>query len=99
MAQKQPNVTKADLIDEISGRTGMSKADIRKVLETFLQLVKESLLAGMPIQIRGFGTFFRKKRASKKARNINKGIVIDIPAHEVPAYKPSQSFVESIKNS
>ena len=71
MAQRQTNMTKADMVNEIANRTGLSKAEIKTIIEEFLQLIKESILAGMSIQLRGFGTFFRKKKASKKARNIS----------------------------
>lgn len=99
MAKEQQNMTKADIIDEIGSRTGVDKATIRVIIETFMQVVKESLLQGFVVQLRGFGSFFRKKRASKKARNIAKNITIEVPAHEVPAYKPSKDFVNAIKNS
>lgn len=98
MTQKQPNMTRADMVTEIAKRTGVSKANIKIVIETFLQLIKEAIQEGMSIQLRGFGTFFRKRKASKKARNISKGITIEIPAHEVPAYKPCKEFADSIKN-
>ena len=94
MAQNQKNVTKADMISEIASRTGLNKADV----ETFIALVKEAIAEGFSIQLRGFGTFFRKKKASKKARNISKGTTIEIPAHETPAYKPSKEFADSIRN-
>lgn len=99
MAKEQKNITKADIIDEIGSITGVDKATVRIVIEAFMQVVKESLLKGFMVQLRGFGSFFRKKRASKKARNIAKNITIEVPAHEVPAYKPSKSFVNDIKNS
>ncbi|WP_418420982.1 HU family DNA-binding protein [Alistipes indistinctus] len=99
MAKRTPNITKADLINEIAGRTGISKADTRAVLEEFVDVTKETLAGGMSIQIRGFGSFIRKQRASKKARNIKKNTTIEIPAHEVPAFKPCKSFVDSIRNS
>jgi DNA-binding protein HU-beta len=92
-------MTKDDLVREIAARTGFNKADIKTIIETFLQLVKESLLEGMSVQLRGFGSFFRKKRASKKARNLAKGTTIDIPACEVPAYRPSREFVDTIKSN
>lgn len=97
MAKRQKNMTKADLVAETANRTGFSKADIKVIIETFLQVIREAILMGIPVQLRGFGTFFRKKKAAKKARNIAKNISIDIPAHEVPAYRPSKSFVNSVK--
>lgn len=99
MARGQKNMTKADIVAEIANRTGMNKADIRLIIEELMQLIKESLISGFSVELRGFGSFFRKKRASKKARNISAGTTIDIPEHEVPAYKPSKDFVNSIKNS
>lgn len=97
MAHQHTNMTKDDLVREIAARTGFGKAEIKIIIETFLQLIKESLLEGMSVQLRGFGSFFRKKRASKKARNLAKGMTIEIPACEVPAYKPSKEFVNSVK--
>lgn len=98
MAKRQPNMTKADIINEIGARTGLSKADIRVIIEEFMQIVKESVISRIPVQLRGFGSFFPKKRVSKKARNIKKGITIEIPAHEIPAFKPCKSFVNSVKD-
>lgn len=99
MLNENKSMTKADIISELAKRTGLSNADVRKVIEEFMQLIKEALMSGFIVQLRGFGTFYRKKRASKKARNINKGTFIEVPAHEVPAYKPGKDFVEIIRNS
>lgn len=99
MEREQKSMTKADIINEIGSRTGVDKATIRVIIEAFMQVIKESLLQGFVVQLRGFGSFFKKKRASKKARNIAKNMTIEVPAHEVPAYKPSKDFVNDIKNS
>lgn len=98
MAKEQRNMTKADIVTEIASRTGVDKAVIRVIIEAWMQIIKESLIQGFVVQLRGFGSFFRKQRASKKARNISKNITIVVPAHEVPAYKPSKDFVNEIKN-
>lgn len=90
-------MTRADLVHEIAERTGLGKTDIRFVLETFFEVVKESIQREMSVQIRGFGSFFRKKKASKKARNISSGTTIEIPAREVPAFKPGREFFHSLK--
>jgi DNA-binding protein HU-beta len=49
------------------------------------------------VQIRGFGSFFRKQKASKRARNIAKNTSITIPAHEAPSFKPSKEFRDCLK--
>jgi len=65
-------VTKADVIAEISDKTGIDKAEVTNTLETFFSVVKDSLAEGENIYVRGFGSFINKKRAKKVARNISK---------------------------
>jgi DNA-binding protein HU-beta len=49
------------------------------------------------VYLRGFGSFIVKERAAKTARNISKNTTITIPAHKIPAFKPSKQFVGVIK--
>src|SRR5436190_19878301 len=89
---------KADLISEISDKTGIPKVDVMVTLETMFKEIKQSLIAGENIYIRGFGSFITKKRAAKIGRNIKKNIAVDIPEHYVPAFKPAKEFVQEVKN-
>ncbi len=57
-----------------------------------MEQVRNSLTNGESVYLRGFGTFYRKHRAEKKARNISKNTTVVVPAHDVPAFKPSKSF-------
>ena len=63
---------KADLISEISDKTGIPKVDVMFTLETMFKEIKNSLISGENIYIRGFGSFITKKRAAKIGRNIKK---------------------------
>lgn len=90
---------KADLITEITKKTGVEKVDVLVSLEAFFTEVKESLARGENVYIRGFGSFITKKRAKKIGRNIKKNIAIEIPEHYIPSFKPAKVFVESVKNS
>ena len=89
---------KADLISEISDKTGIPKVDVMVTLETMFKEIKQSLIAGENIYIRGFGSFITKKRAAKIGRNIKKNIAVDIPEHYIPAFKPAKEFVQEVKN-
>jgi DNA-binding protein HU-beta len=89
---------KADLISEISDKTGIPKVDVMFTLETMFKEIKQSLIAGENIYIRGFGSFITKKRAAKIGRNIKKNIAVEIPEHYVPAFKPAKEFVQEVKN-
>lgn len=92
-------MTKADVINEISDKTGIDKADVQVTVEAFFSVVKNSMSEGENIYVRGFGSFVNKKRAQKIARNISKNTAIVIEEHHVPSFKPSKIFVEKIKNS
>jgi DNA-binding protein HU-beta len=84
---------KADLVNQISEKTGIPKVDVLVTLETMFKEIKESLSKGENIYIRGFGSFITKKRAAKIGRNI----AVHIPEHFIPAFKPAKEFVTEIK--
>jgi DNA-binding protein HU-beta len=89
---------KADLISEISDKTGIPKVDVMFTLETMFKEIKRSLIAGENIYIRGFGSFITKKRAAKIGRNIKKNVAVEIPEHFIPAFKPAKEFVQEVKS-
>ena len=64
---------------------------------SFQDEVKDALESGENVYIRGFGSFVVKKRAKKLGRNIKKNEVIEIPAHYIPAFKPSKVFSDQVK--
>ncbi|HCI55107.1 MAG TPA: HU family DNA-binding protein [Bacteroidales bacterium] len=91
-------MTKADIVNEIAKSTGIEKATVQKTVEAFMETVKNSMIAGNNVYLRGFGSFVIKKRAKKTARNISKNTTIIIPAHNIPAFKPAKSFVNKVKS-
>ena len=92
-------MTKADVINEISEKTGIDKLDVQASVEAFFCVVKTSMADGKNIYVRGFGSFVNKKRAKKIARNISKNTAIVIEEHYVPSFKPSKIFIDKIKKS
>lgn len=92
-------MTKAEVISQISEKTGIDKADVQTTVEAFFNVIKASMADGENIYVRGFGSFVNKKRAKKIARNISKNTAIIIEEHYVPSFKPSKVFVERIKSS
>ena len=91
-------MTKADIVNEISQKTGIEKATVLATVEAFMETVKDSLAGGNEVFLRGFGSFILKKRATKTARNISKKTTIIIPDHHIPAFKPAKVFLQSIKD-
>ncbi len=88
---------KADLVANISEKTGVAKVDVLVSLEEFFKEVKASLASGENVYVRGFGSFIIKRRAEKVGRHIKRNEAIVIPEHYIPSFKPAKSFVDDVK--
>ena len=92
-------MTKADIVNKIADKTGVEKVAVLATVEAFMDSVKSSLSDGNNVYLRGFGSFIVKERAEKTGRNISKNESIIIPAHNIPAFKPAKTFVETVKTN
>ena len=92
-------MTKAEIVNEVAKATGIEKVTGQTVFEASMEAIKDSIIKGNPVYLRGFGSFIIKHRAQKAARNITQKTTLTIPAHDIPAFKPSKSFVESVKTN
>jgi len=90
-------MTKADLVADISDKTGIEKVQVQATVEMMMDVIKDSLTKGENVYLRGFGSFIVKERAAKTGRNISKNTTIVIPAHNIPAFKPAKTFVNQVK--
>ena len=92
-------MTKAEIVNQISKNSGIERVVVQKTVEMFMETIKDSLTEGNNVYLRGFGSFIVKNRAAKTARNISKNTTITIPAHKVPSFKPSKTFVAQVKEN
>lgn len=92
-------MTKAEIVSKVAKSTGVDKATVNAVVQAFMDSVKDSLIKEKPVYLRGFGSFIIKNRAQKTARNILEETTMVIPAHKIPAFKPSKTFVEMVKEN
>ncbi|MBM3403330.1 MAG: integration host factor subunit beta [Bacteroidetes bacterium] len=92
-------MTKAEIISEIASKTGIEKVAVQASVEAFMETLKQSLVKGENVYLRGFGSFIIKKRAKKTGRNISRNTTIVIPAHNIPAFKPAKVFMNKVKSS
>lgn len=90
-------MTKAEIVKEISLKTGIEKKIVMQVVEGMMETIKSSMTNGEDVFLRGFGSFIIKHRAEKTARNISKNTTMIVPAHNIPAFKPAKEFVEKLK--
>ena len=89
--------TKKDLALKISERLGVRKQLAYEVVNTLFKAMRESLIAGNRIEIRGFGTFKVVTRASRTGRNPKTGDLVKIPERPVPVFKPSRELRSSVE--
>lgn len=90
-------MTKAELVREIAEKTGVEKQVVMQVIEGTMESIRNSMINGEEVFLRGFGSFIIKRRAQKTARNISKNTTIVIPAHNIPAFKPAKRFQLKVK--
>jgi DNA-binding protein HU-beta len=85
-------MTKADIVEGIAQKTGITKSDIMAVVTQFVDAIIEGLKKNEHIELRGFGSFDVKKRARRVARNPKSGEQVIVPERLVPAFKPSKEL-------
>ncbi|MFZ5431733.1 MAG: HU family DNA-binding protein [Bacteroidota bacterium] len=81
-------MNKAQLIDAIAGKSGLTKADSKKALDAAIEAVTEALQAGDRVALVGFGSFSVSERSARTGRNPQTGKEITIAAKKVVKFKP-----------
>jgi len=89
-------MTKADIVEQISNQTGLSKVQTKAVFEGVLSSIMGILASGGRIELRGFGVFSVKSRKSRMARNPRTGTPVALDKRYVPVFKASPDFQEHV---
>jgi integration host factor subunit beta len=91
-------MTKADLVEHVTEQIAktagpmISKKDCARVVDAFLDAIKEALQQQKNIEVRGFGTFKIRQRKTRMARNPRTGSPVEVSARPVPVFKPSKEL-------
>ena len=99
IATRACEMTKADLIDEVSRPTEITRKDSEVIVETIFESVVRSLRAGDKIEIRGFGSFRTRQRKPRVGRNPKTGDRVEVPAKKIPFFKPSKELKDMVNTS
>lgn len=90
-------MNKKGLIAEVAKRTGASKADTGRAIDGAMDVIREAVARGDRVSLVGFGTFERKHRNRRIARNPRKPLTpIVVPARDLPWFTPGKEFKEMI---
>ena len=96
---KQPTLTKADLIEEVLRVTELPRKESETIVETIFDSIIGSLQKGQKIEIRGFGSFRTRERRGRIGRNPKTGAKVEVPAKKIPFFKPSKELKDFVNNS
>jgi integration host factor subunit beta len=93
------SMTKAELVDQVATTVALSKAQTEAVLTQCLQAMMDALQAGESVELRGFGRFQLRHRATRAGRNPRTGETLPIPAKAVPTFTAGKAFHERVQPS
>ena len=90
-------MNKADLIQAVVEKTGLTKKDSASAVDAIIEGITESLAKNVKVQLVGFGTFEVRNRQAREGRNPATGETIKIAASKVPAFKAGKALKDKVK--
>ncbi len=90
-------MTKADLVDIIFGKVGLSKIESQNIIEMIFDTIKQTLVEGESVKVSGFGTFNVKKKNARRGRNPKTGDELQITPRRVITFRASNHFKDMIE--
>ena len=89
-------MTRKEILTIITTRSGLPRKRAKKAVDIFFLALRDAIVDGERIEIRGFGTFKVKERKARTARNPRTGEPVPLPARRVPVFKVSKELKNRI---
>jgi DNA-binding protein HU-beta len=89
-------VNKSELVESIAARTRLSPAEVAAVVNAFIAEVTRTVARGDKVVLSGFGTFYRRGRAARVARDIWADKPLRVRPMNVPAFKAGKPFKDMV---
>ena len=90
-------MNKAELIEEVAGKVGLTKKDANNVVDAITSAITDSLARNERVALVGFGTFQVMERKARRGVNPQTRKTIQIPAKNVPKFRPGKGLRETVK--
>jgi nucleoid DNA-binding protein len=87
---------KAELVEAIAAKTGLTKADANRALDATFEVITKALKKGERVPVAGFGTFNVSKRKAREGRNPQTGATVKIPARKAVTFKAGTALKEAV---
>jgi DNA-binding protein HU-beta len=95
--KREEAVTKAEFVDRLAAKSGLTKKDAASVVDAFVEVVTDALKKGEDVQFTGFGKFYVQEREARQGINPQTKAKIDIPASKVPKFSAGLGLKSAIK--
>ncbi len=92
-------LTRADLVEALHQRVGLSKADSGRMVESVLGKVCDALVRGENVKLSGFGSFILRDKRQRIGRNPKTGVEVPITPRRVVSFRPSQLMRERVSRA
>ena len=89
-------MNRKQLVDSIQKQTAVARADVDKVLGSLIQQTQVAVKKGERVSLVGFGTFERRDRKARTARNPRTGTPVKVKATKIPAFRAGQAFKDVV---
>lgn len=89
-------MTKRELVIRVANRLGMTQSDVARIIEGTFDTISQSLAEGCRWELRDFGVFEIKTRASRIGRNPRTGDQVPVPERRVVTFRPGKKMKELV---
>ena len=90
-------MSKTDLVNAISEKSGLTKKDSATALDATLEAIKETLAKGEKVQLIGFGTFDVVEKAARTGRHPKTGAPLQIPAKKAVKFRVGKTLKDAVQ--
>jgi len=89
-------MTKRELVIRVANKLGTTQSDVAKIIEGTFEVISSALAEGQRWELRDFGVFEVKTRASRMGRNPRTGAQVPVPERRVVTFRPGKQMKELI---
>lgn len=89
-------ITKRELVLQVANKLGMTQSDVARIIEGAFETISAQLAHGERWELRDFGVFEVKTRASRIGRNPRTGAQVPVPERRVVTFRPGKRMKELV---
>lgn len=89
-------MVRSELILDLALKADITQAKAEEVVMTFFEEIASSLMTEGRVEIRGFGSFSVRRYRSYEGRNPKTGVVLTVPAKQLPFWKTGRELRERV---